>query len=67
MPIESVIRHNGKDDDTALTRVEALQGAEPGAPEGDELDVLIIFAGAYFSEGSREDAKPQRKAINNRQ
>ena len=32
---------------TTLNRIEVLLNAEPGTPEGDELDVLSILAEAY--------------------
>ncbi|MCV0398147.1 MAG: transcriptional regulator [Rhizobiaceae bacterium] len=31
----------------ALTRIDALWGAEPGTPEGDELDVLVDLVEHY--------------------
>jgi HTH-type transcriptional regulator / antitoxin HigA len=31
----------------AMRRIEALWGAAPGTPEGDELDVLVTLAEAY--------------------
>jgi len=39
-----------KDYDTALARIEDLWGAEPGTPEGDELDVLLALVGVYEDE-----------------
>lgn len=38
------------DYDAALARIEDLWGAEPGTPEGDELDVLIALVGVYEDE-----------------
>ena len=38
------------DYDAALARIEDLWGAEPGTPEGDELDVLIALVGVYDDE-----------------
>lgn len=35
------------DHEAALERIAALMHAEPGAPEGDELDVLITLVEAY--------------------
>lgn len=32
---------------TALDRVDALMDAEPGTPDGDELDVLVTLLGVY--------------------
>jgi len=31
----------------AMRRIEAVWGADPGTPEGDELDVLVTLAEAY--------------------
>jgi HTH-type transcriptional regulator/antitoxin HigA len=31
----------------AMRRIEAVWGAAPGSPEGDELDVLVTLAEAY--------------------
>ena len=39
-----------KDYDAALARIEELWGADPGTPEGDELDVLLVLVGAYEDE-----------------
>jgi HTH-type transcriptional regulator/antitoxin HigA len=36
-----------EDYDAALGRIEELWGADPGTPEGDELDVLLVLVGAY--------------------
>lgn len=43
------IRPIRTDDDlrVALSRVDALWNAAPGAPEGDELDVLVDLVEAY--------------------
>jgi HTH-type transcriptional regulator/antitoxin HigA len=38
------------DCDAALRRIETLWGADPGTPEGDELDVLATLIEAYESE-----------------
>ena len=35
------------DHHAALARIEAIWGAEPGTPEGDELDVLIDLVEHY--------------------
>ncbi|MCU7986550.1 MULTISPECIES: hypothetical protein [unclassified Shewanella] len=34
----------------ALIRIEALFDAEPGSPEGDELELLVSFVEAYEEE-----------------
>jgi len=34
----------------ALKRIEALFDAEPGTPEGDELELLAYFVEAYEDE-----------------
>lgn len=36
-----------KDYDAALSRIEALWGAEPGTARGDELEVLLTLVSAY--------------------
>ncbi|WP_419662238.1 hypothetical protein Dvar_26890 [Desulfosarcina variabilis str. Montpellier] len=36
-----------EDYDAALARIEELWGTDPGTPEGDELDVLLVLVGAY--------------------
>lgn len=36
-----------EDHDRALARIDALWGAEPGTPEGDELEVLVTLSVAY--------------------
>ncbi len=38
------------DYEAAVRRIEALWGADPGTPEGDELDVLATFVEAYEKE-----------------
>lgn len=38
---------NEHDYDAALERIDALMGAEPDTPEGDELDVLATLVEAY--------------------
>ena len=35
------------DYDAALTAVDRLMGAEPGTPEGDELEILVTLVEAY--------------------
>lgn len=35
------------DHETALRRIEVLWNAEPGTPEGDELDALVDLVVAY--------------------
>ncbi|NOY26031.1 MAG: helix-turn-helix domain-containing protein [Oligoflexia bacterium] len=46
------IRSIRNDDDLthALDRVDTLWNAEPGTPEGDELDVLAVLIEAYEAE-----------------
>jgi len=39
--------HDERDYEAALTRLEALMEAEPGTPEGDELEVLSTLVEAY--------------------
>jgi HTH-type transcriptional regulator/antitoxin HigA len=39
-----------RDYEAALERIEELWGAEPGKPEGDILDVLLILVGVYENE-----------------
>jgi len=39
-----------QDYDVALSRIESLWGAEPGTPEGDELDVLLTLVSVYEDE-----------------
>lgn len=34
----------------ALTRIDELWGAEPGPPEGDELDILVNLVENYESK-----------------
>ena len=38
------------DYDAALARVEAMESARPGTPEGDELEVLVALIGLYEDE-----------------
>ena len=39
--------HSEADYIESLTRIEALMDAKPGAPEGDELDILATLVEAY--------------------
>lgn len=39
--------HTARDHAAAVRRIEALWGAEPNTPEGDELDVLATLVDAY--------------------
>jgi len=39
--------HTADDHAAAVRRIEAVWGAEPGTPEGDELDVLATLVDAY--------------------
>ncbi len=41
---------NEKDYDAAIARIEELWGAEPGTPEGDELDIWLPLVEAYEDE-----------------
>lgn len=49
---EAAIHQIRTDDDltAALTRIDALWGAEPGSPEGDELDILVDLVEHYEDE-----------------
>lgn len=38
---------------TALTRIDALWDAQPGSPEGDELDILVDLVEQYEDEQAR--------------
>ena len=42
--------HNDADHTSAVKRIEALMGAPPGSPEGDELDILATLVVAYEKE-----------------
>lgn len=39
--------HNEQDYQKALERADALWGAKPDTPEGDELDVLLVLIEGY--------------------
>ena len=39
--------HSEADYIESLTRIEALMDAKPGAPEGDELEILATLVEAY--------------------
>ncbi len=39
-----------EDHETALAEIESLWEAEPGTPEGDRLDVLVMLVEAYEEE-----------------
>ena len=41
---------NQNDYDAALSRIDELMGAEPGSPEGGELDVLADLVETYESK-----------------
>ncbi|ESQ76869.1 hypothetical protein [Asticcacaulis sp. AC402] len=43
------------DYDQALKRLEALTGAPPGSPEGDELQALLELISAYEDDHFPED------------
>ena len=38
---------NERDYDAALAAIDRLMGAEPGTPEGDDLEVLVTLVEAY--------------------
>jgi len=38
---------NERDYDAALAAVDRLMGAEPGTPEGDDLEILVTLVEAY--------------------
>ncbi|MFN8488235.1 MAG: helix-turn-helix domain-containing protein [Caldilineaceae bacterium] len=42
--------HNEEDYETALEEIEALWEAEPGTPEADRLDILVMLVEAYEAE-----------------
>ena len=44
--------------ETAIARIDELMGAEPGTPDGRELDVLIDLVDLY--ESRHEPMRPQR-------
>ena len=46
------------DYETAIARIDELMGAEPGTPDGRELDVLIDLVDLY--ESRHEPMRPQR-------
>lgn len=39
--------HTTADYEYSLSRIESLMNAEPGTPEGDELDILVTLVEAY--------------------
>ena len=41
---------NDRELDGALARIKELWGSEPGTPEGDELDVLMLLVEKYEDE-----------------
>ncbi len=41
---------NEEDYETTLGEIEALWEAEPGTPEADRLDILVMLVEAYESE-----------------
>ena len=51
------------DYDAARERIEKLMGAEPGTPEGDELDVLATSVDAYEEKRFPMDAPDPVTAI----
>jgi HTH-type transcriptional regulator/antitoxin HigA len=48
------IRSDG-DHDIAIARIADLMGAQPGTPEGDELDALATLVDAWETEHSPID------------
>lgn len=48
--------HTERDYEAALQRIDALMDAEPGTPEGDELDVLATLVEVY--EARRHPINP---------
>ena len=52
-----------EDHRAAVARVEELMTAEPGTPEGDELDVLATLAAAYEAKHHVIDAPDPVAAI----
>ena len=54
---------NEKSYKAALKRVEELMDAKPGAPEGDELDVLVTLIEAYENKKHPVDAPDPIEAI----
>jgi HTH-type transcriptional regulator/antitoxin HigA len=51
------------DYDAALERIDALMGAKPDSPEGDELDVLVTLVDAYEEKRFPMDAPDPVTAI----
>jgi HTH-type transcriptional regulator / antitoxin HigA len=51
------------DYEEAMRRIEAVWGAAPGTPEGDELDVLVTLAEAYEREHYPVDLPDPVEAI----
>ncbi len=52
-----------QDHRAAVARIEALMGATPGTPEGDELDVLATLVDAYEAKHHAIDAPTPIAAI----
>ena len=55
---------NDSDHEWAVGRMDQLMDAEPGTPEGAELDVLITLVDAYESEHHAIGAPDPIEAIN---
>ena len=53
------------DYEAALARIDDLMGAEPGTPDGRELDVLVDLVEMY--ESRLELMEPQRHSAGDRQ
>ena len=54
---------NDRELDRALQRIEALWGSQPGTPEGDELDVLMLLVEKYEEENYPMPASDPIEAI----
>jgi len=52
-----------QDHNAALLRIESLMDAQPGTPEGDELDVLATLVDAYEAQHLPMDAPDPVTAI----
>ncbi len=53
-----------KEYDRALTRINMLMDADPGTPEGDELEQLVILVEAYEKVKYPIDLPKPVEAIN---
>jgi len=57
--------HSEADHAAALERIEALMDAEPGTPEGDELDILATLVEVYEQRHYPMDAPNPVEFIKN--